>query len=213
MNFLMPGYVPPVDKNVKVPESVTDHNQIRSTEDLYQLRAEDVKKNLKSLDDKVGDNKLDGPDQVEISGPDQLEVDQVETYYAAHQGDYVKSNDGQIVWLSEDGVNWGTGLIQVVEPDGKFWVKGRNVGNVTINNLSDSSDPPKDITVVEAGPPITLQKFDIEVVDDKYPHLTWTTASETNNDYFAIERSFDGRSFDEIARVKSKAENGMSRGL
>ena len=92
-------------------------------------------------------------------------------------------------------------------------VKGLAVGGpVTLHNASDSSDPDKNITIVEAGTPITLQKFDIELVEEKYPHLTWTTASETNNDYFAIERSFDGELFEQIDTVDSKAENGTSRG-
>ena len=32
--------------------------------------------------------------------------------------------------------------------------------------------------------------------------LTWQTASEKNNDFFAVERSFDGQNFVEIGRVK-----------
>lgn len=33
-------------------------------------------------------------------------------------------------------------------------------------------------------------------------HLEWVTASETNNDFFAVERSTDGTSFKEVAQVK-----------
>ncbi len=36
--------------------------------------------------------------------------------------------------------------------------------------------------------------------------LNWSTASETNNDEFDVERSFDGISFEKIAVVKSKGE-------
>lgn len=36
--------------------------------------------------------------------------------------------------------------------------------------------------------------------------LTWTTASETDNAYFAVERSFDGKSFKAIGRVDAKTE-------
>ncbi|MDC3352131.1 hypothetical protein OAV92_02680 [Crocinitomicaceae bacterium] len=31
--------------------------------------------------------------------------------------------------------------------------------------------------------------------------LTWETISENDNDYFAIERSYDGKSFEEIASI------------
>lgn len=40
--------------------------------------------------------------------------------------------------------------------------------------------------------------------------LTWTTASEENNDRFELERSADGNSFAAIGLVKSKALNGSS---
>jgi hypothetical protein len=32
--------------------------------------------------------------------------------------------------------------------------------------------------------------------------VKWTTASETNNDYFSLLKSADGRNFNEIARIK-----------
>ncbi|HMQ47525.1 MAG TPA: hypothetical protein PKA00_09025 [Saprospiraceae bacterium] len=36
---------------------------------------------------------------------------------------------------------------------------------------------------------------------DALVSLDWATASETNNDFFTLERSFDGRSFEQIAQV------------
>lgn len=38
--------------------------------------------------------------------------------------------------------------------------------------------------------------------------INWTTSSETNNHYFDIEVSKDGKNFKKITSVKSKAENG-----
>lgn len=46
--------------------------------------------------------------------------------------------------------------------------------------------------------PITLVNFDARPVLDNV-EITWTTASETNNDFFTIERSKDGVHFDAIA--------------
>lgn len=40
--------------------------------------------------------------------------------------------------------------------------------------------------------------------------VTWTTASEVNNDYFRLERSFDGNHFENIATVYSRSDNGFS---
>jgi hypothetical protein len=40
--------------------------------------------------------------------------------------------------------------------------------------------------------------------------LNWTTATETNNKYFTLERSIDGTSFNTIGKVNSRSENGNS---
>ena len=49
--------------------------------------------------------------------------------------------------------------------------------------------------------PIELADFSATLEEAKV-QLSWITLSETNNDYFVIERSVDGLSFDEILQVK-----------
>lgn len=49
--------------------------------------------------------------------------------------------------------------------------------------------------------PIELVSFDATLVENTVV-LDWTTASETNNDYFVVERSSDGKSFTPIDQVK-----------
>lgn len=49
-----------------------------------------------------------------------------------------------------------------------------------------------------AALPITLVSFNAERLNNGKVRLNWTTASETNNAYFAIERSLDGRNFQQI---------------
>lgn len=49
--------------------------------------------------------------------------------------------------------------------------------------------------------PIELLNFTAKVNEDENVDLYWETASETSNDYFAIQRSNDGMSFSEIGRV------------
>lgn len=51
-----------------------------------------------------------------------------------------------------------------------------------------------------AALPVELLYFDGKVYKDK-TSLTWSTATELNNDHFQIERSADGRSFDAIGKV------------
>ena len=48
--------------------------------------------------------------------------------------------------------------------------------------------------------PVELLNFEVAKVGD-VSELSWLTASETNNDFFAIERSVDGVNFEEIGTV------------
>jgi hypothetical protein len=49
--------------------------------------------------------------------------------------------------------------------------------------------------------PITMIDFSAEVCEDNIC-LNWSTASESGNDYFTLEKSLDGISFEEVAKVK-----------
>ncbi len=48
--------------------------------------------------------------------------------------------------------------------------------------------------------PIALTSFDAVPMGNQV-HLSWTTASEINNDYFTIERSMNGITFNELAKI------------
>ncbi len=49
--------------------------------------------------------------------------------------------------------------------------------------------------------PVELLSFEAELNTNKEVDLSWQTASETNNDYFTIERSINGLDFEEIGIV------------
>lgn len=55
--------------------------------------------------------------------------------------------------------------------------------------------------VVNSPLPVELVEFSCEEQNNEVK-LKWSTASESYNDYFAIERSKDGSNFEEIGRVK-----------
>lgn len=57
--------------------------------------------------------------------------------------------------------------------------------------------------------PVTLLYFSGEINENKI-NLYWETASESNNDYFDIEKSSDGRNYTLLMRVESKADKGTS---
>lgn len=57
-------------------------------------------------------------------------------------------------------------------------------------------------TSTAASPlPIELLFFDVQLNDYEEAILKWATSSETNNDYFSIERSTDGKAWQEIGQV------------
>ncbi len=54
--------------------------------------------------------------------------------------------------------------------------------------------------------PIELLSFEGEIMTEGN-YLQWITASEIDNDYFALERSLDGENFEVIAEVKSQGNS------
>lgn len=73
---------------------------------------------------------------------------------------------------------------------------------ITIGNISGTS--------VGCGTlPISLLNFNVKCQSD-LPLITWSTASEQNNNYFSILRSSDGVNFNAIATVNSQGNgNGI----
>ncbi|HET6225367.1 MAG TPA: T9SS type A sorting domain-containing protein [Bacteroidia bacterium] len=87
---------------------------------------------------------------------------------------------------------------------GSFTVKGgsENANNTTYTNY---------YVAFGAGGqlPIELLNFDV-ACENGASKISWTTASENNNDYFSIERSEDGANFEVIGKVTG-AGNSTSR--
>ena len=76
---------------------------------------------------------------------------------------------------------------------------------VTLNGvdltISYSGGDGNDIVFTAVTPlPVELIDFNAQAMEEEVK-LAWTTASEINNDFFTIERSVDGRSFNEIAII------------
>ncbi|MGZ5245258.1 MAG: hypothetical protein ACXWD4_15160, partial [Bacteroidia bacterium] len=59
--------------------------------------------------------------------------------------------------------------------------------------------------------PVVLTRFEAKKVEPNVVKLEWTTASETNNDYIAIEKSSDIENWKEVCRVPSDAPGGNSQ--
>lgn len=64
------------------------------------------------------------------------------------------------------------------------------------------------ITIYYSGIlPVELLYFNADCASDHEVNIKWATASQTNNDYFAVERSVDGINFEMIDYVKGAGTN------
>jgi hypothetical protein len=79
-----------------------------------------------------------------------------------------------------------------------------------IDLVTDYDGDARDATAPDIGAdefspgllPVELTVFNV-VLENDDAHLTWTTASEWNSDYYSVERSEDGLSFNTIASLNA----------
>ena len=57
--------------------------------------------------------------------------------------------------------------------------------------------------------PIELTKFNVDCSKGQNAVVTWTTATEKNNDYFSLDRSSDGFTFETIADIKGSGNSNQ----
>lgn len=83
-----------------------------------------------------------------------------------------------------------------------FWPLGLEEGANSCHKL--------EFVFEETPLPIKLAHFSVENIGNN-AILNWQTANEENNKGFAIQKSIDGKSWDEISFVSSKAPSGNSK--
>lgn len=76
-------------------------------------------------------------------------------------------------------------------------------------NASCNGAPEPDETILFSVLPIELLSFSGEPYEG-YNLLKWVTATETNNDYFSIERSIDGINFENIGIVNGAGNSSQT---
>ncbi|MBL4655384.1 MAG: T9SS type A sorting domain-containing protein, partial [Bacteroidia bacterium] len=113
-------------------------------------------------------------------------------------------------WGLNSGVNADfLDELRVAHWDGVKW---ESVGNTFVNGDASSGSIISDVVTsfspftlgsTTANSPLPIELLDFTVdVKNQYVILTWSTATEINNDYFTIERSVDGINYYEIAEVE-----------
>ncbi|MFN5318941.1 MAG: T9SS type A sorting domain-containing protein, partial [Bacteroidia bacterium] len=119
---------------------------------------------------------------------------------------------GAVVTLSWNTTSCGvTNLadLRVARWDGSAWRdhgNGGTSGNTVAGSLTSSgtisSFSPFTLSSSTSENPLPINLVDFSAVAaDGTVDVTWTTASETNNDYFVVEASKDAREFNEVATV------------
>ena len=96
-------------------------------------------------------------------------------------GESAGDNSGNSVALSGDGITLAIGAPQ---NDGA----GTNAGSVRVHFVS-------------AALPVELVYFEAKYIDNHQALLNWQTASELNNDYFDVERSYDAIHWEWVGKV------------
>ncbi len=90
-------------------------------------------------------------------------------------------------------------------------INADNSGNTIDGSVSGSGTVDADLGDCSSGCndsalPITLIYFKAQSHQESI-RLTWATAAEINNDYFTIERSYDGKTFDPIAYIAGAGDS------
>ncbi|MEP7170130.1 MAG: hypothetical protein ABI855_12225, partial [Bacteroidota bacterium] len=87
--------------------------------------------------------------------------------------------------------SWDTPLAGQINPTSQ---------SVFVANVTQSG--PWALALETSPLPVELLFFTAAPVDNKEVLCSWSTASEINNDFFTVERSKNGKSFEEVEKVK-----------
>lgn len=77
----------------------------------------------------------------------------------------------------------------------------------------DGDDPYSGSTTIEVKTvlPISMSSFELTNEQNKNVVIKWQTESETNNEYFIVERSLDGRIFEAIVDMEGKGNSTFTQ--
>ena len=118
-------------------------------------------------------------------------------------GSYIPVGGEEFMFLEKKRAGAITGTFSGLPEGSTFNFNGSDF------TISYSGGDGNDITMTNNSPlPVELIGFNVRATKNEV-ELTWATASETNNDYFTIERSGDGRSFEEIGSIPGKGNSNL----
>lgn len=105
----------------------------------------------------------------------------------------------------------------IVNPGGESYrfintyKKANNAYNCLLFDYGDQATNPYDIWVYNCGIPLPIEllSFSCENTESAV-NIKWSTASETNNEYFTVERSGNGIFFDEVGKVQGAGNSSST---
>ena len=104
-------------------------------------------------------------------------------------------------WTAKDSVTMALGTTSYAAL-GYSSADNSVLGTATIDNLTVTVDNPL---------PVNITSFTGKNINNTYTELRWTTASETGNDYFDIERSSQGDNFAKIGTLKGAGTTALQQ--
>lgn len=86
------------------------------------------------------------------------------------------------------------------------------VNDRVVNIAIPSADFFEDFILVDntAPLPVTLVNFEAECNNTGEVELSWTTASEVNNDYFVVEKSYDAVNFFDLVTIQGNGNSNVT---
>lgn len=122
---------------------------------------------------------------------------QITLYETSNNIDIIQSSKQRCPNTNTWNNNWATEGVQNAAGTIAFIAPGRNASVWTT-----TSDAYRFTNTCSscATLPVSLSSFTGELKSN-VNHIAWTCASETNNDYFTLERSSDGVTFQTVARI------------
>jgi len=121
---------------------------------------------------------------------------------------------GTFEWLSALDNSIDLNNLEVWKNSGSGWAvlnATTNVGSGDLRSVTFSTTSFSDFTITDDGSPLPVELTDFFIKNENEQLvLYWSTASETNNEGFEIQKSVDGREFNTIGFVAGQGTTSAS---
>jgi len=184
------------------PIKISDLSANKTITAVYHKATPSNKDNLTSPLVKVSDIEywvLDDPDGGSGFPPSAYSNAKIEIFWEDAALSGIKSVDSDTLKFARlNGTNWDPESAIITGAAGNASGSIGTTSNFDLNSVNVTFGS----TNKYADPlPISLLSFTADCNNDNNIEINWTTATEQNNDYFTLLRSYDGIEYEEIDRI------------